>query len=114
MLPDPTHVNEISPQQCKAILSENSSVLFLDCREAHEYAYCRIEGSMLVPLSQFAGMAESQFPNKETACIIYCHHGVRSLNATFYLREQGYANVFSMHGGIELWSLDIDPSVPRY
>jgi rhodanese-related sulfurtransferase len=112
--PDPEFVNELSPQQCRDLLEQHPEALFLDCREANEFAYCRIEGGTLVPLSQFAGMAESHFPSKDSACIIYCHHGVRSLNATFYLREQGYSHVYSMHGGIDLWSLEIDPSVPRY
>ncbi|MFC4994979.1 rhodanese-like domain-containing protein [Rubritalea tangerina] len=86
----------------------------MDCREANEYAYCRIEGATLVPLSQFASLCEAEFEARNTPAIIYCHHGVRSLNAVFYLRDQGYTHTFSMAGGIDQWSLHIDPLVPRY
>ena len=46
--------------------------------------------------------------------VVYCHHGVRSLNVANWLRQQGIPNVQSMDGGIDVWSLTVDPSVPRY
>ena len=50
----------------------------------------------------------------EAPLIVFCHHGVRSLNVVHWLREQGVAACQSMAGGIDRWSLEIDPSVPRY
>ncbi|MGJ8672378.1 rhodanese-like domain-containing protein [Rubritalea sp.] len=114
MLPDPAFTNELNVAQCRELLTSDTPPLLIDCRELNEYAFCRIEGSHLVPLSNFTGTAEAEFANKDTPAIIYCHHGVRSLNAVFYLREQGYTHTYSMRGGIEHWSLEIDPSIPRY
>lgn len=114
MLPSPEYTNEIGVQQCRDLLLSDTPPLLIDCRELNEYSFCRIEGSTLVPLSNFMGTAEAEFPSADTPAIIYCHHGVRSLNAVFYLREQGFTHTFSMRGGIDHWSLDIDPSVARY
>lgn len=50
----------------------------------------------------------------EGLCVVYCHHGVRSLNVAAWLRQQGLDNVRSLAGGIDGWSLLIDPSLPRY
>lgn len=114
MLPSPEFMNELDVQQCYELLQSDNPPLLIDCRELSEYAFCRIEGATLVPLSDFMGAAEAEFLTADTPAIIYCHHGVRSLNAVFYLREQGFTHTFSMRGGIDLWSLDIDSSVPRY
>lgn len=114
MLPDPSFTNELDVAQCRDLLEGDSPPLLIDCRELNEFAYCRIEGGRLVPLSNFMALADAEFPAKDTPAIIYCHHGVRSLNAVFYLREQGYTHTYSMRGGIDLWSLEIDATVPRY
>lgn len=114
MLPDPEFTNELSVAQCRDFLGRETPPLLIDCREVHEYAHCRIEGSMLVPLSNFMGNAEAHFSKKDTPAIIYCHHGVRSLNAVYYLREQGYLHTYSMAGGIDAWSVEVDSSVARY
>lgn len=114
MLPDPTYTNELDVKQCLELLSSDSPPLLIDCRELNEYAFCRIEGSTLVPLSNFTGTAEAEFAKASTPAIIYCHHGVRSLNAVYYLRDKGFTHTYSMIGGIDAWSLEIDPLVPRY
>jgi rhodanese-related sulfurtransferase len=114
MLPDPTYTNELDVQQCHLLMRSDTPLLVIDCRELNEYSFCRIEGSTLVPLSNFMGTAEAEFARQDTPAIIYCHHGVRSLNAVFYLREQGFTHTYSMRGGIDAWSLEIDSSVLRY
>lgn len=113
-IPDPQFTNELSAIKCRELLSIEKPPVLIDCREIHEYEYCRIQGATLVPLSCFQGNAEAEIPAPDTPVIIYCHHGVRSLHATYYLRDQGYTHVYSMRGGIDAWSLDIDPAVPRY
>lgn len=114
MLPSPEHTNELDVHQCRELMLGDNPPLLIDCRELNEYSFCRIEGATLVPLSNFAGTAEAEFPTADTPAIIYCHHGVRSLNAVFYLRDKGFTHTYSMRGGIDHWSLDVDPSVPRY
>ena len=84
----------------------------VDCREPEEWETCRIEGARLVPLSRFAEMAPVAL-DREQPVVVYCHHGMRSARATLWLRQQGYA-AWSMAGGIDAWSRQIDPDVPVY
>lgn len=104
---------EIDAAETARLLAEDTIVL-LDCREADEHALCSIAGAKLIPLSIWGDKFPHGFPEKDAAIVIHCHHGMRSLRATRWLRQQGYPNVRSMAGGIEAWSLQVDPSVPRY
>ncbi len=88
--------------------------LLIDCRELNEWAACRIEGAVLVALSEFAGKVEKLFKDPDQQAIIYCHHGVRSLHAVQYLRQKGFKKTRSMQGGIDVWSTQVDPRVSRY
>ena len=103
---------EVSVKEAKSLLSSGEAYL-IDCREQNEWDFCRLEGALLVPLSDFQSCAAS-LPITDQTVIIYCHHGVRSLYAAEILRELGHRQVTSMRGGIDDWSLTLDPSVPRY
>lgn len=105
---------EVSCQQTKELLDGEDPPILIDCREQHEYDFCRIEGAILVPLSDFSGRAEMLFKDTDQVAIIYCHHGVRSLHATEYLHQQGFIKTLSMQGGIDVWSEQIDNTVERY
>lgn len=99
-------------------LRESAALLRLvDCREDDEFAFNRIAGAELIPLSQFAELAASKLIGEkaeQTPVVIYCHLGVRSLHATQFLRQRGVEKVWSLAGGIDAWSERIDPQVPRY
>jgi rhodanese-related sulfurtransferase len=106
---------EVSVQEVKARLDKGEAVRLVDVREPHEFALCQIEGSELVPMNMvpanlqaLEGWADAQ------DLVMICHHGVRSLNTAVWLRRQGLENVQSMTGGIDAWSLQVDPAVPRY
>lgn len=103
---------QITPQEVKARLDRGERFLLVDCREADEHARCRIEGSRLVPM----GDVPAHLGLFEAAAdvVVYCHHGQRSLTVAAWLRQQGVERARSMAGGIERWSREIDPSVPRY
>lgn len=113
-LPSPD-VYEISAADLAALREAPDRPTFqlIDCREEDEFTICRIEGAHLVPLSRFAELSPLLMAD-DTPIIVYCHHGMRSLNATHYLRQRGHANTWSLAGGIDHWSQEIDPSVPRY
>jgi len=105
---------EISPQEVESRLREGGIVL-IDVREPEEAAIARIDKSILIPmqsvpaeLQKLEGMAD------ETDLAILCHHGVRSLNVAAWLRQRGIENCFSVAGGIDRWSMQIDPSIARY
>jgi len=89
--------------------------VLIDVREPQEFNICRIEGSELMPMNTVPAELQRLESLADAGDIItICHHGVRSLQVTYWLRQQGLENCFSMSGGIDRWSLEIDPSVPRY
>ena len=106
---------EISPQEVKRRLDSGETLNLIDVREPHEFAQAKIEGADLVPMRSVPGELQSLEARAEKApLIVFCHHGMRSLNVVSWLREQGLENCQSMAGGIDAWSLAVDPSVPRY
>ncbi|WP_010588517.1 rhodanese-like domain-containing protein [Schlesneria paludicola] len=102
---------------CRSIhnkLVAGESFLFLDCREASEFATARIPGTTLIPMSELTQRVGELEPYRESAIVVHCHHGGRSLRVTNWLRQQGWPQVTNMAGGIDEWSQQIDPSIPRY
>ncbi|MBL8989942.1 MAG: rhodanese-like domain-containing protein [Phycisphaerae bacterium] len=109
----------MTPRETKRELSrpEGERPLLLDCREADEWAVCRIEGAVLVPMGQVEQRLdelEDEALGRGRRIIVYCHHGRRSLRVVAALRAHGFAGAVSMAGGVDAWSLGVDPSVPRY
>jgi rhodanese-related sulfurtransferase len=105
---------EISVEDTHGLLTGGAPPRLIDCREEDEWRICRIEGAELAPLSRFGEEARIRFTDRDQRLIIYCHHGMRSLRAAKWLREQGFAQAQSMSGGIEAWADQIDPDMPRY
>ncbi len=85
----------------------------IDCREPNEYSRCRIEGAELIPMREILQALE-RLGDRQQPIIIHCHHGGRSLRVAEFLRAHGFELAQSMAGGIDAWSQQIDPSVPRY
>lgn len=103
---------EISPSEVKALSTSGEKFAFVDVREKWEYDTSHIDGAALIPLREIPANLE---PLKAAAQIVlFCHHGIRSLDAAAWLRSQGVVNARSMSGGIDRWAVEIDPSVPRY
>lgn len=105
---------EISPEELKVLLDDKQPLRLIDCREDDEWHICRIEGAQLIPLSNFAENVQGRLSDHDQHLVVYCHHGVRSMRATMWLRQQGFRQTQSLRGGIDLWSELIDPEVPRY
>jgi rhodanese-related sulfurtransferase len=103
---------QIAPQELKQRLDKSEQLLIVDVREPWETQLGVITGAKLIPLNTIPANMEI-FANAEEV-IIYCHHGMRSLNAATWLRSQGVDGARSLTGGIERWSTEIDPKVPRY
>lgn len=112
---DPDETLEVSPADLKATLDESPEAFRLvDCREPAETAIATIRGATLLPLSTFPEAADRLLGDPETPVVVYCHHGMRSAHAAYFLRSRGLRATFSLRGGIEAWSLEIDPTTPRY
>ncbi|MFN9131685.1 MAG: rhodanese-like domain-containing protein [Phycisphaerales bacterium] len=109
---------EVSPRQTRDLLARSDDrPLLLDCRRPEEFAVARIDGAVLIPMDAIESRLdelEDEQGSRDRPIIVHCHHGMRSMRVTAQLRAHGFANVHSMFGGIDLWSLDIDPRVPRY
>jgi rhodanese-related sulfurtransferase len=106
---------EATPQEIKQKLDAGETIALVDVREPVEFQQARIEGGRLVPMNTVpAALQELDAQSESSLLVVYCHHGVRSLNVASWLRSQGVENVVSMSGGIDRWSREIDPSVPRY
>jgi len=103
---------EITPQELKQRHERNEEFVILDVREPWERETARITPSLHIPMGDLPARVQELDP--EQHIVVYCHHGVRSLSVTDWLRKQGYDKVQSVSGGIERWSLEIDPKVPRY
>lgn len=105
---------EVTPRQVQAMRDKGESFVLVDCRTPAEYEVACIEGAELVPLRDMANRTDHLEEWSDRKMIIHCHHGMRSLQMTAMLREQGFGDVWSMAGGIDLWAQDIDKDMKRY
>ena len=71
-----------------------------------------IDGALHIPMGEIPGRI-NEIP-RDRDVIVFCHSGVRSVSVTHYLQGEGYTRVHNMLGGIDAWSLQVDPTVPRY
>lgn len=103
---------EVTPREVSERLVRGEKFLFVDVREKWEYDVSRIETAELISLREIpANIARLEEAGE---VVLFCHHGMRSLDAAAWLRSQGVTGARSMAGGIERWSVEIDPRVPRY
>jgi rhodanese-related sulfurtransferase len=103
---------EIAPRDVQKILASGKEIMFIDVREPWEHQTASIEGATLIPLREVPGNL-SVFERAEEI-VLFCHHGMRSLDAAAWLRSQGVKCARSMAGGIDRWSVEVDPKVGRY
>lgn len=105
-------ITQLSAQQLQQRLQNNEELVLLDVREANEFAYASIAGSMHVPLRDVPGQLNHLNPEQDI--VVICHHGMRSQHACLFLEQYGYQQLFNLHGGIDAWSLYCDSTVSRY
>jgi rhodanese-related sulfurtransferase len=104
---------EITPEEVEAKLKRSEPFTLLDVREPWEFEVSRIDASKHMPMGDVPSRAHQELdPDEEI--VVVCHHGVRSLNVTYWLREQGFERVQSMRGGIDAWARRVDAKVPLY
>ena len=103
---------EITPAEAREHLQRGQGVILVDVREPWEYELCRIPGAKLIPMGSIPANLQALDTDDEVIC--YCHHGMRSMDVAVWLRGQGVERARSLVGGIDRWSAEIDPSVPRY
>jgi len=104
----------VSASELRARLDRGEDLLLLDVREPHEVETACIESSLRVPLAELEARLGELSAWKERTVVVHCHHGPRSERACALLRAHGFRRVEDLVGGIEAWSLTVDPGVPRY
>jgi molybdopterin/thiamine biosynthesis adenylyltransferase/rhodanese-related sulfurtransferase len=105
-------VPEISVGELQAKLAARADFLLIDVREPYEYDIARIPGAKLIPLGELPSRMSELDSAQEIA--LHCKTGRRSAQALRTLREAGFSKLANVHGGIEAWANEIDPSVPKY
>ena len=103
---------EVTVTELAKEIEANPDIVLVDVREAHELRIAMIDGSVHIPLQTIPQRLSDLDPEKEIVTI--CHTGVRSFHAMSFLRKNGFSKVRSLRGGIDAWSVQVDPSVPRY
>jgi adenylyltransferase/sulfurtransferase len=103
---------EVTVEEAQRLLFGPNPPQLIDVREMDEYAVCRIEGSRLIPMNTVPARL-GEIP-QDIPVLVQCHHGGRSMKVTQFLRAKGYNRVSNVKGGIDAWSLKVDPKVPRY
>ena len=108
---EPPAIRQLSAADLKALLASGSAIELVDVRTEDERAIAAIDGSRLLDQAYHD---ELLLLDRETPMVFQCHHGVRSQGAAEYFRREGFRNLYNLQGGIDAWSLLVDPSVPRY
>lgn len=103
---------QITAKEVSERIARGDNLTLVDVREQWEFDLCKIPGAKLIPLGALPANLNALLDADDVIC--YCHHGLRSLDAAVWLRQQGVERAKSMAGGIERWSAEVDPSVPRY
>ena len=104
---------EITPEEVKTKVDATEPFTLLDVREPWEFETARIDSAKLMPMGDVPSRAHQEL-DPEEHIVVMCHHGVRSMNVTVWLRQQGFEKVQSMRGGINAWSQLVDGKVPMY
>lgn len=102
----------ISAQELKRRMDAQESLTLIDVREPWEHEAAQIKGSRLIPLGELESRL-GEIP-REGTIVMHCHGGVRSEHGAQVLKQAGFVQVYNLEGGIDAWSRDVDPSVPRY
>jgi rhodanese-related sulfurtransferase len=108
-MPLPEH---LSPTELQRLLDAGRPLLLLDVREREEVALVRLAGSVHIPMGEIPGRLHELDPDADI--VVYCHHGIRSASVAAFLMRRDFASVANLSGGIDAWSLTVDPAAPRY
>ena len=108
---DPPVIRQLSAPELKAMIGSGAPFELVDVRTDDERAFALIDGSRLLDRAYHDALL---LLDRDTPIVFQCHHGVRSQHAAEYFQQEGFRNLFNLRGGIDAWSLLVDPSVPRY
>jgi sulfur-carrier protein adenylyltransferase/sulfurtransferase len=105
-------IEDLTPSEVADRLASSLPPLLLDVRETWERDTATLPGSVHIPLGELPTRV-GELP-EDAEIVVYCHHGMRSLQAGMWLAQLGFDEVTNLAGGIDAWSREIDDSIPRY
>ena len=105
-------VQTLSVTEFKTWRDDNKDCVLLDVREDGEVAYASIDGHTHIAMNLIP-LCHNELPD-DKPIVVYCHHGMRSMQVALFLEHAGFSDVYNLSGGIEAWSVQIDPGVARY
>jgi rhodanese-related sulfurtransferase len=106
---------EVTPIEAQNQLNKIHGAVLIDVREPEEFALARVEGAVLIPMQTIpAELQRLEQMADQNTLLVLCHHGVRSLQVVAWLRRQGIEDCYSVAGGIDRWSREVNASVPQY
>lgn len=108
---EPARVKRISPAELHARLERGDDLLLVDVRTKEELEIAKIEQGRMLDAALHAEIGSGP---RDRPIVLYCHHGSRSQAAAEELAQQGFRDVYNLVGGINAWSMDVDPDVPMY
>lgn len=103
---------EATPREIKQRLDAGEDLVLIDVREPDEMMIAAIDGAQEYPMSQARTWIDALPKDREL--VIFCHHGGRSMQVAMALAQRGHTNLTNMTGGINAWSDEVDPTVPKY
>jgi rhodanese-related sulfurtransferase len=104
---------EITPEEVRTKIDQGEKFTLIDVREPWEFETASMVGAKLIPMGDIPVRAHQEL-DPEDHIVVVCHHGVRSMNVTAWLRQQGFEKSQSMRGGIDAWARQVDGNVPVY
>ncbi|MFA6546357.1 MAG: rhodanese-like domain-containing protein [Limisphaerales bacterium] len=104
----------MTPKELADLLRSPNPPLLLDVRQPEEFALAALPGAKLIPLNELPERVGELAAWSGREVVVYCHHGMRSAHAIGWLRRQGFTQLHNLAGGIDRWSQDVDPNLPRY
>jgi rhodanese-related sulfurtransferase len=106
-------MREFEAEELKDYLeSAEERPLLLDVRQPWEYEICKLNDSVLIPMSTIPANLEQLDKDRET--VVICHHGVRSRRVAFYLEQAGFSNIINLRGGLDGWARRVDVDMATY
>ncbi len=107
-------MQQLSPPQLAEWLADpgRGKPVLLDVREPWEFRICRIRDSLHIPMAAVPGRHAEMDPEADT--VVICHHGARSFQVGVFLENAGFRKVYNLNGGVDGWSKQVEPSMPKY
>lgn len=105
-------IQNLNPQAVAQLLRDQPQTVLLDVREDEEVAICHLSGSVHIPMNLIP-LHHNELPD-DVPIVVYCHHGIRSMNVARYLAHLGFDDLYNLSGGIDAWAQEIDHNMARY